>query len=175
MLENIKMIAVKSIQGHSEGNAAYLEIKVAIANTNAEPVKLRKRELEFFLGTMTRDETDRESKERGERLGLDKVTEEILLEPEEVIGGKDPEGVNAVTFRVDLGTNEADVCKIMAHILNCLGNPAEKAPLLFISGKAQIGLYSSVHRGWNFWPGRIEWELTPQIQPRFLLYYGYSK
>lgn len=174
-IENIKVIAVKSIQVRPEGELTYLDVKTAIANTNAQRLQLRKRALTFFIGAVARNEAGEEIKATGLPLGADLTAEGIVLEPELRVVGETPEGINEVTFYINLGSDPAQVAAILTHLLNAMGNPAEKAPFMSVKGSGEVGLYTaSAKEGWTFWSGDIDWELKPSLQPGFLFYYGYA-
>jgi len=175
LINRIDVLAIKSLHIRREQSTTYLDIATVIANLNDQPIKIRHWELEFLIGTMTAATTNEETLACGETLGIDQRAEEMLLEPEEQAVKHEAEGLNEVIFKVNMGSNDIQVRKLLSLVLNALGNPSEHAPLLTIRGTAEMGRYAASQKRWEFQPGGIEWQLKPRLQPRFLLYYGSSQ
>lgn len=175
VVDKLELLAVKSIQVRIEDDATYLDITTLIANANAEPLKVRDRELTFFISPLHQGDEAEPVFEFMQELGTEETREEVMLKPQSEMLLLTPEGANEVEFHVDMGRREEHIMRSLAHLLNALGFPARQAPLLTVSGRADVGMLSQNDQQWKFKPGRIEWNLQPKVQPRFLLYYGASE
>ncbi len=175
LVENVELLAIKSIQVRIEERATYLDILALIVNKNDDSLKVRDRELTFFISPLKQGADTAEVDRAGEELGVDRKREEVMLEPEAKMLLLTPEAANDMLFQVNMGRRDADISASLAHLLNALGNPAHQAPLITIAGSAEVGLFSQTEKQWKFKASRIEWTLQPKIQPRFLLYYGSSE
>jgi len=185
-INNIHLIAIKSLQVRFEKTVTYLDITVVIANSNPQNLKLGPRNFMFFLTTFAQAIDQRQltsweaikaikqDTQHTRYLGSDTTRTETLLLAEPA-GAKDTlEGLNEVSFYVRL--DDEKLQETLAFLLNTLGNPSDHAPLLIIEGEKMEAWQADRVKGWSsLGVAGITWWLTPRVQPRYLFYHGSSR
>ncbi len=180
VIGNLKVVSIKTIQIRPEENTIFMDMEVAIENSNSMTIRLRNGDFDFFIGSKYTKPEYRKNpppdcegviirEDKVKKIGTAKKrgkSNDIEL----VTGEGNP---NIVKFRVDVGKSRPQAFEAISHMLNCIGYREFKYPLINIGGKFELGVRSD--RGWSMVESvKIEWNFCPETQKKVDFFPGMS-
>jgi hypothetical protein len=157
LIDNISIEAIVSMQVRYDDKTAFLDVFTEIINNNDKKLKISDGDFTFFLGTIQKKGDNIADKIE---LGIDKKHADIDLEEKKM---------QPIKFSVNLGEDQGNILKSLTHILNCIGKPTEKTPVISIDGNFEVWLHSA-NKGWTKLSqgsqAKIKWEFRPAIQEK---------
>jgi len=160
--DNIGIEAISKIEVKDN----ILEVTVQINNSNAQVVKIRKGKDEeksifkFKFGAIQKDASEVNSTTitvQAEEIGKDSNFNSTDM---------DVNSTQGQVFKLDMG---GDSCKILGHIMNCIGNPGLQKPYIEVNGIFELGVKSS--KGWTYARDlEIDWLFIPKTPSSVNLY-----
>jgi hypothetical protein len=191
VIENLKIVAIKSIQVREEPHDIFLDITTAIRNSNPQQIKLSNGKFVFSIQSIyKKDVLKKEIIYKASEADCDMIVkrkgdianeksevgeakspffrrenctdvEEIILKPEAEV--EEPEKVNYVMFHVNIGPGTSRAFNVLRNLMNCIGNPDVKTAQILINGEFDLGVRSP--RGWSSVKSvRINWLFIPEIE-----------
>ncbi len=174
IIDKLEVVSIKTIQIRPEENTIFMDLEVAIANTNEKEIRLRNGKFTFFLHSKYNDPAYYENAPRDSE---SIVSEGIVIKEDgkRKIGTAKRHGnnkditlastkddpPNIVKFRVDIGKSQSQAFDVMAHMMNCIGYRKFKDPRINIEGTFELGVRSD--KGWSMVESvKIEWNFCPE-------------
>jgi len=158
VVDKISIKAIKKIEVNKTDNS--MLVTVVINNANEKGLQFRKGQFAFHMGAKDNKgikDNDLPELELGKQ--VDHNSTETTVRNTKENGIIIPNDNSEVDFIIGMS---ADSFGVLAHIINCIGNPSEREPYIKISGEFELAMKSD--KGWTSARDlKIDWIFKPSV------------